>query len=61
LPAETSGLAKNGYEEQIFVRADTNVSYGSVMEVMGLLKRRGLPKDRPSEPGNLEKKAEAVN
>ena len=37
-------IAKNGYEEQVFVRADTNVSYGSVMEVMGLLNGAGYRK-----------------
>ncbi len=37
-------IAKNGYEEQVFVRADTSVSYGSVMEVMGLLNGVGYRK-----------------
>jgi biopolymer transport protein TolR len=37
-------IAKNGYEEQIFVRADTSVDYGSVMEVMGLLNGAGYKK-----------------
>lgn len=37
-------IAKNGYDEQIFVRADTNVDYGSVMEVMGLLNGAGYKK-----------------
>ena len=37
-------IAKNGYEEQIFVRADTAVSYGKVMEVMGLLNGAGYRK-----------------
>jgi biopolymer transport protein TolR len=37
-------IAKNGNEEQIFVRADTNVDYGSVMEVMGLLNSAGYRK-----------------
>ena len=37
-------IAKNGYEEQIFVRADTSVPYGSVMEVMGLLNGAGYRK-----------------
>ena len=37
-------IAKNGYEEQIFVRADTAVSYGKVMEVMGLLNSAGYRK-----------------
>lgn len=37
-------IARNGYDEQIFVRADTNVNYGSVMEVMGLLNGAGYSK-----------------
>jgi biopolymer transport protein TolR len=37
-------IAKNGYEEQVFVRADTSVPYGSVMEVMGLLNGAGYRK-----------------
>ena len=37
-------IAKNGYDEQLFVRADTNVSYGSVMQVMGLLNSSGYHK-----------------
>ena len=37
-------IAKNGYEEQIFVRADTGVPYGRVMEVMGLLNGSGYRK-----------------
>ena len=37
-------IAKNGYDEQINVRADTSVAYGSVMEVMGLLNGAGYHK-----------------
>jgi biopolymer transport protein TolR len=37
-------IAKNGYEEQLFVRADTSVPYGRVMEVMGLLNGAGYRK-----------------
>src|SRR5262245_45426564 len=37
-------VAKNGYDEQIFVRADTNVPYGSVMQVMGALNQAGFRK-----------------
>jgi len=37
-------IAKNGYDEQIFVRADTSVDYGAVMEVMGLLNGAGYRK-----------------
>ena len=53
-------IAKNGYEEQIFVRADTNVNYGSVMEVMGLLNGAGYRKIG-LVTGDLEKKAETSN
>jgi biopolymer transport protein TolR len=49
-------IAKNGYEEQIFVRADTAVDYGSVMEVMGLLNGAGYRKIG-LVTGNLEKPA----
>lgn len=44
LTAKLIAIAKNGYDEQIFVRADTNVSYGAVMEVMGLLNGAGYRK-----------------
>lgn len=37
-------IAKNGYEEQLMVRADTSVPYGKVMEVMGLLNGAGYRK-----------------
>jgi len=53
-------IAKNGYEEQIFVRADTNVDYGSVMEVMGLLNGAGYRKIG-LVTGDLEKKVETSN
>ena len=49
-------IAKNGYDEQIFVRADTSVDYGSVMEVMGLLNGAGYKKIG-LVTGNLEKQA----
>ncbi len=56
LSNKLQAIAKNGYEEQLFVRADTNVSYGAVMEVMGLLNGAGykkiglvtLTKDKPA-------------
>jgi len=44
LAAKLIAIAKNGYDEQIFVRADTNVSYGAVMEIMGLLNGAGYRK-----------------
>jgi biopolymer transport protein TolR len=37
-------LAKNGNDEQIMVRADTTVDYGSVMDVMGALSNAGYNK-----------------
>ena len=56
LAAKLVAIAKNGYEEQIFVRADTAVDYGSVMEVMGLLNGAGYRKIG-LVTGNLEKPA----
>jgi biopolymer transport protein TolR len=53
-------IAKNGNEEQIFVRADTNVSYGSVMEVMGLLNNAGYRKIG-LVTGNIDKKVGTAN
>ena len=35
-------IAKNGYEERIFVRGDRSVDYGHVMKVMGVLNRAGF-------------------
>lgn len=37
-------IAKNGVDEQIFVRADRTVDYGHVMKVMGELNRAGFRK-----------------
>jgi biopolymer transport protein TolR len=55
LPAKLEALSKNGAEDQIFVRADTSVSYGAVMEVMGLLNGAGYKKIG-LVTGNIEKK-----
>jgi biopolymer transport protein TolR len=44
LAAKLQALAKNGNQEQLMVRADTNVSYGAVMEVMGVLNTAGYSK-----------------
>ena len=60
LQPKLQAIAKNGYEEQIFVRADTNVSYGSVMEVMGLLNGAGYRKIG-LVTGGLEKKVGTLN
>lgn len=35
-------IAKNGFEERIFVRADKLVDYGQVMKVMGVLNKAGF-------------------
>ena len=37
-------LAKNGNQEQLMMRADTNVPYGAVLEVMGVLNKAGYTK-----------------
>ena len=44
LTPKLRAIAKNGYEEQLFVRADARVNYGSVMEVMGQLNGAGFRK-----------------
>jgi biopolymer transport protein TolR len=37
-------IAKNGYEEQIFIRGDKGIDYGTVMRVMGRVKAGGFTK-----------------
>jgi biopolymer transport protein TolR len=44
LAAKLQALAKNGNEEQLMVRGDTNVPYGTIMEVMGVLNSAGYSK-----------------
>jgi biopolymer transport protein TolR len=44
LATKLGALAKNGNEEQLFVRADTATDYGAVMEVMGVLNAAGYKK-----------------
>jgi len=44
LAAKLGALAKNGNEEQLFVRADASTDYGAVMEVMGVLNSAGYKK-----------------
>ena len=44
LAAKLQSLAKNGNEEQLMVRGDTNVPYGAIMEVMGVLNAAGYSK-----------------
>ncbi len=60
LAPKLQAIAKNGNEEQIFVRADTSVDYGSVMEVMGLLNSAGYRKIG-LVTGNIDKKAGTPN
>ena len=44
LAAKLQALVKNGNEEQLMVRGDTNVPYGAIMEVMGVLNAAGYSK-----------------
>lgn len=44
LAAKLKALAKNGNDEQLMVRGDTNVPYGAIMEVMGVLNSAGYSK-----------------
>ncbi len=44
LAAKLQALAKNGKDEQLMVRGDTNVPYGAIMEVMGVLNSAGFSK-----------------
>lgn len=37
-------IADNGYEQRIFVRADSSISYGQVMDVMGRISSSGFSK-----------------
>ena len=38
------GVAKNGYDERIFVRGDKDADYGSIMRVMGAMNKAGFKK-----------------
>jgi biopolymer transport protein ExbD len=38
------GHLKNGYDEQIFIRGDKGIDYGTVMRVMGRIKTAGFTK-----------------
>lgn len=44
LVPKLQAIAKNGYEERIFVRADKAIDYGAVMLVMGALNEAGFRK-----------------
>jgi biopolymer transport protein TolR len=37
-------ISKNGYDEQIFIRGDKGIDYGTVMRVMGRVKAGGFTK-----------------
>ena len=42
LAPKLEAIAKNGYDQRIFVRADSSVDYGRVMQVMGLISSAGF-------------------
>jgi biopolymer transport protein TolR len=42
LATRLRAIAKSGYEEQIFVRGDKGIDYGTVMKVMGRIKAGGF-------------------
>jgi biopolymer transport protein TolR len=41
LVAKLKAIAKNGFEERVYVRGDRKVDYGTVMKVMGRLSAAG--------------------
>ena len=58
LVARLTALSQNGLAERIFVRGDTSVPYGKVMEVMAIMNTAGFtkvglvtgpPKQKPNE------------
>jgi biopolymer transport protein TolR len=44
LITKLEAIARNGYDERIYVRGDTAVNYGTVMKVMGALNEAGYHK-----------------
>jgi biopolymer transport protein TolR len=44
LAAEITAIAKQGYDERIYVRGAAQVNYGRVGEVMGVLQKAGFTK-----------------
>jgi len=44
LGSKLKAIAKNGVEEQIFIRGDKGIDYGTVMRVMGRVKAAGFTK-----------------
>ncbi len=55
LAPKLEAIAKNGYDQRIFVRADASVDYGRVMQVMGLINSAGFQKDRSGDRYRKEK------
>ncbi len=58
LAERVKAIAANGYDERIYVRGDTSVPYGRVIEVMAILNNAGFtkvglvtgpPKQKPDE------------
>jgi biopolymer transport protein TolR len=58
LVEKLKAISENGYDQRVFVRGDTSVQYGHVMEVMGMLSTAGFthiglvtgpPKPKPDE------------
>jgi biopolymer transport protein TolR len=44
IAAKLKAIAKNGTDEQIFIRGDKGIDYGTVMRVMGRVKAAGFTK-----------------
>jgi biopolymer transport protein TolR len=44
LVVRLKAIAENGYDERIFVRGDSSVPYGRVIELMGILNTAGFTK-----------------
>ena len=44
LGPKLKAIAKNGVEEQVFIRGDKGIDYGTVMRVMGRVKSAGFTK-----------------
>jgi biopolymer transport protein TolR len=44
MPEKLKAIAKNGVDEQIFVRGDKGTTYGTVMRVMGRISAGGFKK-----------------
>ena len=42
LVPKLQAIAKNGFDERIFVRGDKTVDYGRIMQVMGVLNKAGF-------------------